>query len=380
MRYTVDERHERILELVRACGSLRVTELAERLGVSTVTARRDVETLASRGRVHRVRGAVSWPGAPAEPAAAVPQQSAVPGPASARRVSTGLLLGMVVPQTHYFAEIVRGAQETAAEVGARLVLAFSGYRRDLDVAETERMRKLGANGLLLTPSWDAPGSTLDTAELGGDVPAVLVERRGQAGTEAAELDRVCSDHESGAGLAVRHLFGLGHTAIALVTGVSPTAARLATGYRAALGSLGITEPPTELTELYAGHLDHQQLDTAADHLADAVSRGLVTAALVLSDFDAMVLLQMLRNKGVRVPEDLALVAYGDDVGALSDLPLTAVAPPKYEVGQVAVQLLLSRVRERAGGAHAGHLAASRRHVDLVPRLHVRASCGAAGNS
>jgi DeoR/GlpR family transcriptional regulator of sugar metabolism len=62
MRPHVDQRHERVLELVRERGSLRVADLAAELGVSAVTLRRDVEALAGQGRVHRLHGAVVWPG------------------------------------------------------------------------------------------------------------------------------------------------------------------------------------------------------------------------------------------------------------------------------------------------------------------------------
>lgn len=64
MRLHVDQRHERVLALVRERGSLRVADLANELGVSAVTLRRDVETLAAQGRVQRLHGAVVWPGTP----------------------------------------------------------------------------------------------------------------------------------------------------------------------------------------------------------------------------------------------------------------------------------------------------------------------------
>ncbi|RST09578.1 DeoR/GlpR transcriptional regulator, partial [Streptomyces sp. WAC04770] len=53
MRLHVDQRHERVLQLVRERGSLRVAELAEELGMSAVTLRRDVEALAAQGLVER---------------------------------------------------------------------------------------------------------------------------------------------------------------------------------------------------------------------------------------------------------------------------------------------------------------------------------------
>ncbi|ROV67288.1 DeoR family transcriptional regulator, partial [Streptomyces globisporus] len=70
MRLHVDQRHERVLELVRERGSLRVAELAEELGMSAVTLRRDVEALAAQGLVERMHGAVVWPSGQSRPAPA----------------------------------------------------------------------------------------------------------------------------------------------------------------------------------------------------------------------------------------------------------------------------------------------------------------------
>lgn len=61
MREGAAERHDRLLNLVRERGTVRVSDLADRLGVATVTARRDVEVLASRGLLERAHGSVSWP-------------------------------------------------------------------------------------------------------------------------------------------------------------------------------------------------------------------------------------------------------------------------------------------------------------------------------
>ncbi|MER7953649.1 substrate-binding domain-containing protein [Streptomyces sp. NPDC096030] len=372
MRYTVDERHERIVELVREYGSLRVADLAEHLGISAVTARRDVEALASVGRLDRVRGAVHWPGTPAprgRTRPALPESR----PAERAREPQDVVVGMVVPQSrHYFGEIVRGAREAVTAAGGRLVLGYSNYQLDQDEAQVRRMLEAGAHGLLLTPSW--PSGT-GGAETEGDVPvpAVLLERRGETGTGAAGLDRVCTDHAGGAGLAVRHLVGLGHERIALVAGDSPTTVQMRAGYEEALRALGVTAPAVEPIVLEPGERAPAGIDAAAERLSGLVAEGKVTAAIVLSDTDAILLLQSLRGLGgrIRVPEDLALVAYDDDVAALSDLPLTAVAPPKYEVGHTAATLLLQRVREHATGAAAG----ARRHLDLLPELRVRASCG-----
>lgn len=108
MRLHVDQRHERVLELVRERGSLRVAELASELGVSAVTLRRDVETLAAQGRVQRLHGAVVWP-TEQSTAEAVPQPPA----------AEGVVIGMIVPTTTLiFADIVRGRERPSRHRGA----------------------------------------------------------------------------------------------------------------------------------------------------------------------------------------------------------------------------------------------------------------------
>ncbi|WP_155375293.1 substrate-binding domain-containing protein [Catellatospora vulcania] len=356
MRYTVEERHERILELVRAAGTLRVTDLAEQLDISTVTLRRDVELLSTQGRLDRVRGSVSWPHGRTAAGGGAPAPGA------------GAVIGLVVPQaTHYFADVIRGAQDAVSAAGGRLVLAVTNYQPQQDTLQAARLVEAGADGLLLVPSWltgEDPGSA---DAFGPDVPTVLVERRGTPGTRAAELDRVCSDHASGAGLALRHLASLGHRQIALVSGISATQVQVRRGYDAALAALGLTAPHEPL-ELYAGDVVPERIEAAADALAAAVAERRISAALVVGDVDALMIVQSLRARGLRVPEDLALVAYDDDVAALSDLPLTAVAPPKHAVGEAAVRLLLQRLDADGKGV-------PRQHLELLPELRLRVSCG-----
>lgn len=363
MRERAAERHDRLLDLVREHGTARVAELADRLGVSAVTVRRDVEALAGRGLLDRVHGQVSWP-----------EGEGAPG---RRPEGEELVLGLLAPSsTYYFAEVIRGAHEAAARAGARLVLRISDYRPEEDSARTEGLLAAGAEGLLVAPGWRGPG---DPAEHGGwiaglPVPTVLLERRPVPGSALDELDRVSSDHGHGVLLAVRHLVGLGHgTPLLVARADSPTALAVRSGYGEALGALGLTAPGAVLDSVPAER-DPEGFEAAAQALRSAVASGRVTAALVHNDVDAIQMAQRLAELGVRVPEDLALIAYDDEVAALADVPLTAVAPPKRHVGRYAAELLVERLTAGRGEHGPG------RHLTLLPRLKVRASCGAGNRS
>ncbi|MCC8477386.1 LacI family transcriptional regulator [Streptomyces sp. CS149] len=370
MRLHVDQRHERVLELVRERGSLRVAELAEELGMSAVTLRRDVEALAAQGLVERLHGAVVWPAGQSRPA---------PAPAPS---AEGLVVGMVVPTTeYYYADVVRGARETVEAAGARLTIGLSRYLPDEDAAQARRLLSTGADGLLLTPSWERgcpeQGEGLWTVEQ--KTPVVLVERSAPLGHPAACLDRVRSDHAHGAAEAVAHLAGLGHRSIALAVQDSPTAPRLRVGYRAAVEALGLTPVSPSPLDESPSRSEADRFERTLEYLCQGVASGNVTAAIVHSDADAIVLIPRLQARGVRVPEDLAVIAYDDEVASLADLPLTAVAPDKRAVGAAAARLLLSRLGVAEPGATdaAGPGSGARRHLDILPTLRVRVSCGAA---
>ncbi|MFC8917046.1 substrate-binding domain-containing protein [Streptomyces sp. NPDC057116] len=394
MRESAVVRHDRLLALVRERGTARVSDLAAQLGVSPVTARRDVEALASRGLLDRVHGQVSWPGGSGGPdtapgtagrggAGRAGTEWRPGGEPSGAAPGSGPVLGLLAPSaTYYFAEVIWGAREAAASAGARLVLRISDYRPDDDRARTEGLLAAGAEGLLVAPGWRAPGDQAEHGDwiAGLPVPAVLLERRATPGSALEALDRVSSDHRHGVVLAVRHLVGLGHRAPLLVARAdSPTALAVRSGYAEALRALGLEEPGPVIDSVPA-ELDPDGFEAAVRALHSAVASGRATAALVHNDVDAIQMVQRLAELGVRVPGDLALIAYDDEVAALADTPLTAVAPPKRQVGRLATELLVERLARAAaagGDGDDGREDEPRRHVTLLPRLRVRASCGAA---
>ncbi|MEU3841820.1 substrate-binding domain-containing protein [Streptomyces sp. NPDC028635] len=352
MAASAQERRARILEVVREAGSVRVVELAERLGIPAVTVRRDVAALADEGRLERTHGAVSLPaGAPA-----------------AGSGGQGRVIGMLVPSVgSYFDEVVAGASAAATAAGARVVLGIAPYETDSDRAQVQRLLESDVDGLLLTPNWSADGGLAGSDWLGDlPVPAVLVERRAAPASPAAGLDAVCSDHRHGVLLALRRLAERGHTSVLLAArSDTRTAHEVRAGYAMAVEGLGLARLPVIDVPTPAAHPAgvHQEL---AARIAEAAASG-VRAVLVHNDQDAIQLPPLLRAHGLTVPDDLALVSYDDVYANLSDPPLTAVAPPKRAVGAEALRLLLRRLDE--GDALPVH------QIELLPTLTVRASCG-----
>ncbi|WP_031073474.1 substrate-binding domain-containing protein [Streptomyces sp. NRRL S-118] len=338
-----EERHQAILRRLRERGSLRVTDFAHEVRVSPVTIRRDVEQLAERGLLARVHGGAVLSGADA---AAAPHEE--------------LVFGLLVPAAdHYYPEVIKGAREAAAERGVRLVLGISQYSREQERTQLRRMLADGVDGLLITPC-----GSLDETEL--PVPYVLVERR--PADDLSRAEHVATDHAYGAGLAVRHLAGpAGRRRVGLVVrDDGPHAAAVRDGYHRGLAAAGLTAPDGGVLHLAPPADEDAGREGQLAAFTEAVTGGALDGVLVHNDHDALVLLQRLRAHGVDVPGDLAVVAYDDEVAALADIPLTAVAPPKHAMGAAAVGLLTRRVSDPAAPRH---------RLTLLPELHVRASTG-----
>ncbi|MEY9956634.1 substrate-binding domain-containing protein [Streptacidiphilus sp. MAP5-52] len=364
VRTKVEERHERIMQIVRDRGNIRLAALGAELGVSTETARRDVKALTAIGRVRWVHGSVSWPSGPLSA-----RDARLNRPESVPAAPPGLLIGMIVPVADYFyPEIIRGARAAAAASGARLMVAMTDYDAAQNAAQIKGMINAGADGLLLTPSWGIDGPTPKDCEQIADldIPTVLVERRVPAGVQAAALDRVTSDHVAGAALAVRHLAGLGHQGIALVSSPTHTAAAIREGYRSAMDvlDLGLDDMPVTLSGPPGGPRSFEE--TVLDLLRRVAARE-VTAALVHTDHVAINLIQRVLARGLRVPEDFALVSYDDELATIPSVQLSAVAPQKRAIGEAAAGLLIRKLTDPT---------VLTTRIELLPRLVVRESCGA----
>lgn len=357
MREPVEVRRQRILAAVESRGSARVSELADELEVSVVTVRRDVEELAREGRLRRGHGVVR----------SVLAAHTRPAP----RTPAGDTVAVVVPERHtYLYEALHGARSVLEAAGLRIALHIAPLAGGSERALAERALADGAAGLLLAPRWRTRADEeADHAWLAAlDVPAVLMERRPAPGTALHAMDSVCSDHAHGVRLAVEHLVGLGHRRIVFATrDDSPTARTL----RAACAHIARAHP---LVEQWAWTLSTPEAGRDGPYPAAQTAplhRVLretgATAAVLHGDVDALMLVQQLAEHGVRVPRDCSVVAYDDVVAGLGTTPLTAVAPPKAEVGRAAAELLLQRL-----GTAGGDRAPVRR-VELLPALSVRGS-------
>ncbi|HZX01987.1 substrate-binding domain-containing protein [Kribbella sp.] len=345
------ERHELILRSLRRHGRLRVAELAGELGVSAITVRRDLAELDSAGLLRRVHGGAI-------------------GTSTADQATPGnrLTIGIVVPSaTSYYSDVIRGAEAIADRYGARLVLGVSGYDVSTERERLDKVLGIGIAGLLIsTALGDGDADRMDSRLDDIDVPVVLLERAFGFPQLRREYDHVRTDHAYGAMLALRHFVALGHRRIAINLQATVTAYWLRLGIEAAAKALGV-EVFLSPVDLPARGDDPGAVTQLDAFLAECESFG-SRAVLVHSDEHGARLVERAMDLGLRVPEDLAVIAYNDVTASLAVVPLTAVCPPRRALGETACDLLLRKLRSPDTPTQ---------HLSLLPTLNTRTSCGAA---
>ena len=251
----------------------------------------------------------------------------------------------------FFTAVARGAEDVAVGAGYTLVLGNSDERLEKEQGYLRTTVSRRMDGLLLSPA----GAGLHHLEwlTRYRIPVVLIDRE----IAAVQADTVLSDSLDGARQLVAHLVARGYSDIAFIggqPGVSSLEDRL-TGYRQAMREAGLT--PRE-------HLGRYDQRSGEEIMTRLVSAGEVPRAVIAANnYVAVGALVALRRTGLSTPGDVALACFGDlDVAAILDPFLTVIAQPAYEMGRLAMEALLERLR--------GYDGPPRRHVlpvTLIPR-------------
>ncbi|MBI3498413.1 MAG: LacI family DNA-binding transcriptional regulator [Proteobacteria bacterium] len=265
----------------------------------------------------------------------------------------------------YFGEVVGGAQQAAQ---AR------GYAINVIVARSEEatlsalMRHRGgvADGVVMTGRTPRIVAELEDLAAHGVATAVLKHH-----ATALTIPSVSVDLDAGGFMAANHLIGLGHRRIAHIADRAPFsdhAGDRSHGFLRALAAAGIGFEPTWLSEadnsLAGGHEAMRALFAQGDRRP--------TAVFAFNDLMAVGALHAIREAGLSVPRDIAVVGFdGIQLGAYTQPMLTTVDHPRHELGRLAVEMVLDRLEGREPEV-AGHV--------LPVRLIIRESCGARGST
>lgn len=249
-------------------------------------------------------------------------------------------LGVIVPDSAdpFFAEVVRGIEDTSFQRGYTITLCNSDSDLDKELLYTNALTEKQVDGILFLAAGGKSTEHIQTLYK-RRMPLVVVDRH----TENIALDSVQIDNAWGGWAATHHLVGLGHRRIGCITGPSDLtlSAERVTGYRRALqeGQLAVDE-----SLIVKGDFQYESGYQAARYFLTMVDPP--TAIFACNDLMAVGLVSAAQALGYQIPHDLAVVGF-DDIRLASFInpPLTTIAQPKYEIGRMATSMLLERIND-----------------------------------
>jgi len=267
------------------------------------------------------------------------------------------LVGVVVSdiENPYFATLVRVVEDAVYRRGIRVLLCNTSENAAKQASYLQVMAGERVSGVLLSPSDPDDAQIGNLLDLG--IPLVAIDR---AATDP-RTDSVTAGDVSAARQATRLLIENGHRRIGFITRRTEvqTGADRLSGYRKAMADAGLKQAASVGSfTIQGGTAATEELLAEAPHL---------TALIVANNQMALGALRVLRTKGIRIPEQVAMVAFDDPPwAALIEPPLTTLARPLRAMVEAAVSLLF----ERMGGSRVPPA-----HPVFQFELRVRSSCG-----
>lgn len=274
--------------------------------------------------------------------------------AAALRTRRTQIIGVLVPRLTdiVLATIYEGIDATAVESGYQTVVANTRDDPQLQRVRLETLLARRVDGLILGDARRDTPMVNDLARRG--IPFVLTSRR-----LPGHLS-VTTDDLRGGGLAAEHLMSLGHVHIGVIAGESyaSTGVERTKGFLDARAS---AQTPVDPRYVVQTTFDTAGGRAGAEQLLRLHPRP--TALFAVNDFAAIGAMGAVRDAGLEVGKDVAIVGY-NDVSIAGELPvaLTTVRSPMFRMGQEAARTLLSILADEPA-----------RSKRLRPRLIARAS-------
>jgi LacI family transcriptional regulator len=258
------------------------------------------------------------------------------------RTKTTRLFGLLIPATAnpVYARMLMAIEERAHELGYDILFAHSLNQPEREELCLRRFLSRRVDGLFISPVYrfeaeariyqEVVASKTPTVLLGPPAPFC----KSFASVEIEEL--IASQN------ATQHLLKLGHKRIAYLTGppTAPWAHERFEGYRRALREAGLDVDDKLVFQ--SGSTIEDGTNAALQMLNEGCQ---ATAVQAVSDLVAIGCANALLSQGLRIPDDISLVGFGNILTAEHfQVPLTTVRQPKFRLGIAAVDTMMSLIR------------------------------------
>jgi LacI family transcriptional regulator len=280
--------------------------------------------------------------------------------AKSLRIQKSRIIGLLIPEIDnpFYSSVVRGIENELAANNYNVLLCITDSSVEKEREYLEGLIGKRIDGLIVSSAGNTGDYFLSLESAG--VPIVFLNRC----PPSMNCDVIMTNNTRGAYSATEHLITHGYRKIGIITGppsISTGKDRI-TGFRRALEDYGIAELESLVKE---GLFDYQ---SGYEKMKELMEQELKPEAVFISN-NSMTLggYKYLKEKGIRIPEEVAVIAFDDPEWAeLVNPPLTSVRQQTYELGIQAAKLMTSSIKDQK---------TKRDIVYMDTSLIIRQSCG-----
>ena len=256
------------------------------------------------------------------------------------RKNTPRIIGVIVPDivTHFFASILSGIEDMAVANGYFVIITTSHESYEHEKRNIENLVNMRVEGIIACLSQETTDYSHWAALSDIDMPLILFDR--VCLTE--RFSSVVADGAESAQAATQHLLDTGSRRVAFIGGANhlDIVKRRKHGYLEALRENRI---PIEKELVVCRKIDYDEGKKATEQLLSLPNPP--DAILAMNDTLAFAAMEVIKSRGLRIPQDVALIGYTDERHAnYVDPKLSAVCHQTYKMGETACQLLIDRLK------------------------------------
>lgn len=258
------------------------------------------------------------------------------------RIKKTNTLGVVVPQInlHFFSSVISGIQEYAATHNYGVMICQSLESLAIEQTNIQMLVANRVDGLLISLSRETDSYEHLQTLLDKRIPVVLFDRV----AESVHANKVIVDDRDGASKATEYLVQTGCKNIAYIGGPEHLyiSNQRLKGYTDALQRNAI---PIDDDFIFHCHDLNSDVIAATDKLLSGSKKP--DAILCLNDPVAVQVMQILKQRNIRIPDDISIIGFTNEpVSQFIEPSLTTVSQPADEIGRVAASLFLEQMQDK----------------------------------
>ncbi|MCD4768547.1 MAG: LacI family transcriptional regulator [Bacteroidales bacterium] len=250
-------------------------------------------------------------------------------------------IGIIIPEIihYFFSTVVSGAEDYANEQGYNVMICQSNEKYENEIKSVQTLLNSRVDGILVSVSKRTRNMKHFHTIIKKGVPLVFFDRI----CNEIDTDRVIVDDIEGAYMAVKHLILEGRKNIIHLSG--PPTLQISKdrieGYIRALNEFSIQVNEDNIIKCD----EIEEVDLIVPGILKKSHK--FDAFFCVNDFTAAQAMKILKNHGLKIPDDIAIVGFTNgQLARLTDPGLTSVDQHGYEMGQESARLMIERIRDK----------------------------------